>query len=91
MLNESHILLQQYHNFLGFKNQIDRLSKHHLNPFLSLLLRRTMIEYTDGYVVFFFWGGGRRMFVGITVDRGWRAALGDDIFACLGTDFSFCY
>lgn len=58
MLNESHILLQQYHNFLGFKNQIDRLSKHHLNPFLSLLLRRTMIEYTDGYV-FFFFGGGR--------------------------------
>lgn len=57
MLNESHILLQQYHNFLGFKNQIDRLSKHHLNPFFSLLLRRTMIEYTDGYGVFF-WGGG---------------------------------
>lgn len=57
MLNESHILLQQYHNFLGFKNQIDRLSKHHLNLFLSLLLRRTMIEYTDGYGGFF-WGGG---------------------------------
>lgn len=60
MLNESHILLQQYHNFLGFKNQIDRLSKHHLNPFLSLLLRRKMIEYTDGYVGFFFWGGGEK-------------------------------